>query len=519
MTFSSVVAMGLAARLVLLALVGMAAGAIASSEVVRLDDERRRLGASVKEDPEDEDDDDADEELAAEESALATESDGLSSEVAATEAAEGGAAAPAAGDPAAEDAHVGELLTCQEKGDKMEKEMVAFQTEAASCASKLNVTELASVKAERKATEEEDLRAKAILETQASVAEEKKAVALAEKEKAVRKEAEESCKTRSKQLEDANAAMLAAREATVTVHATEVVQKGEALRLKQAQNMTATIATMNEAKEQAVSQAQDEMNEAISAARDAGKAAVQAMINSLDSEEAKARAQEALAFEATKHEYADKIRQAAVDRDEAVNKAQGERDEVLKELHDLQAEANDAKAGAREAARARTEAERSLAKYKKWAENQLNTAKDSVLQATVAAQSVTKSVYATVEAASKPKAIPANGAATGGPAAPGDHPAGLLALQSLVQQQGMAPGFGAQGMPQSSGVPKSTPFLGEDDNRVESNRADSQHPHSFEGTPPESSSPLLDGAVQALSMFKKGSSVGIPGPNEGDRLT
>lgn len=53
MTFSGVVAMGLAAQLVLLALVGIAAGAIASSEVVRLDDERRRLGASVKEEPAD----------------------------------------------------------------------------------------------------------------------------------------------------------------------------------------------------------------------------------------------------------------------------------------------------------------------------------------------------------------------------------------------------------------------------------------------------------------------------------
>jgi len=194
------------------------------------------------------------------------------------------------------------------------------------------------------------------------------------------------------ELEDANAAALAARSATETVHASELLQHAEDLRLKQTQNTTSLIASMNSAKERAVADAQEDMNTALSAARDAGATAVHAMMSSLDTAEAKAHANEALEFEATKHEYADKIRQAAADRDEAVSKAQGERDDVLKELHGLQVEANDVRAAARQAARARTEAEQNLAEYKQEAEAQLNKARNDIIEATTAAESVTKSV-------------------------------------------------------------------------------------------------------------------------------
>merc|ERR1711907_514762 len=211
MGIALVVAMGLAGRLLLvLVLASMLAGAVASSEVVRLEDEKQQLGASAKDEPTDEEDDDYDDHDGDEGG-----SDTGSGDIH-TEGTQGATTTD-------EDPHAAELLSCQQRSAENEKKMLTFQTASAECAQKLEEAELNLVKAERKATEEESLRANAILETSKAVEEEKKAIALAEHEKTLREQADQSCQSRMSVLQEANDNALADKEAKAEAHAKKLL--------------------------------------------------------------------------------------------------------------------------------------------------------------------------------------------------------------------------------------------------------------------------------------------------------
>merc|ERR1712139_96308 len=109
--------------------------------------------------------------------------DGDGDEEGGEEAADNAPAEPVAdtNTTAAADPHFSALLVCQQKADDEEAKRLEYETNAEECARKLNQAELDLVTAQRKATEEEGLRASAVAEANDALAEEAKAVELANK--------------------------------------------------------------------------------------------------------------------------------------------------------------------------------------------------------------------------------------------------------------------------------------------------------------------------------------------------
>merc|ERR1711907_910783 len=250
MGIALVVAMGLAGRLLLvLVLASMLAGAVASSEVVRLEDEKQQLGASAKDEPTDEEDDDYDDHDGDEGG-----SDTGSGDIH-TEGTQGATTTD-------EDPHAAELLSCQQRSAENEKKMLTFQTASAECAQKLEEAELNLVKAERKATQEESLRANAILETSKAVEEEKKAIALAEHEKTLREQADESCQSRMSVLQEA--------------HAKKLEEQESAIRLKAEEEKTALVAKLNQEREDAIQAVMDAREKALQSIKEESDAKIKA---------------------------------------------------------------------------------------------------------------------------------------------------------------------------------------------------------------------------------------------------
>merc|ERR1711907_23092 len=362
MGIALVVAMGLAGRLLLvLVLASMLAGAVASSEVVRLEDEKQQLGASAKDEPTDEEDDDYDDHDGDEGG-----SDTGSGDIH-TEGTQGATTTD-------EDPHAAELLSCQQRSAENEKKMLTFQTASAECAQKLEEAELNLVKAERKATEEESLRANAILETSKAVEEEKKAIALAEHEKTLRGQADQSCQSRMGVLQEANDNALADKEAKAEAHAKKLEEQESAIRLKAEEEKTALVAKLNQEREDAIQAVMDAREKALQSIKEESDAKIKAAEDNVKAAEQADEASAALS-----------VAQKKAALEAQVQNAEAERDDALKRVSDLKAEIEAAKKSSEAAAEARAAVENDLAEYKAWAEQQLAKARDAAQDATNAA--------------------------------------------------------------------------------------------------------------------------------------
>merc|ERR1711998_763025 len=123
---------------------------------------------------------------------------------------------------AAADPHFSALLVCQQKADDEEAKRLEYETNAEECARKLSQAELDLVTAQRKATEEEGLRASAVAEANDALAEEAKAVELANKQSELRATTEKQCEERIATLEAANDALVVQAKQAADLEAQQV---------------------------------------------------------------------------------------------------------------------------------------------------------------------------------------------------------------------------------------------------------------------------------------------------------
>eukprot|EP00658_Telonema_sp_P-2_P005284 TRINITY_DN11980_c0_g1_i4.p1 TRINITY_DN11980_c0_g1~~TRINITY_DN11980_c0_g1_i4.p1 ORF type:complete len:463 (-),score=180.34 TRINITY_DN11980_c0_g1_i4:425-1813(-) len=296
----------------------------------------------------------------------------------------------------------GDLQACQLKFVEEEQRMLHFETESGLCEQKVEKADLELVKAERALSEQENLRAKAILEAKAAVEEEKKAVELAQKEKSMREEAVGACASRIQVLEEANQAAVEDKEASALAHKKKMQEKEAEIRLKTEQEKTVLIDKMNGERDEAIKSVQLERDLAIKSTKDAAAAKIKAAQLSIKEGESRNQAEAALALAEKGAEMEAQVAKSEAEKDEAVTAAQDERDAALQNLQDLKHELAAAQANLKTTMEARTMAEMSLAKYKGWAEGQLNQAKDAVAKAHAAAVAARKAL------AAKPVANPAS---------------------------------------------------------------------------------------------------------------
>merc|ERR1711998_764172 len=191
--------------------------------------------------------------------------DGDGDEEGGEEAADNAPAEPVAdtNTTAAADPHFSALLVCQQKVDDEEAKRLEYETNAEECARKLSQAELDLVTAQRKATEEEGLRASAVAEANDALAEEAKAVELANKQSELRATTEKQCEERIATLEAANDALVVQAKQAADLEAQQVDGATAAIQSQATQEQLDIVEQANKERDAAIATIETERDQAI----------------------------------------------------------------------------------------------------------------------------------------------------------------------------------------------------------------------------------------------------------------
>eukprot|EP00656_Telonema_subtile_P054492 TRINITY_DN816_c0_g1_i1.p1 TRINITY_DN816_c0_g1~~TRINITY_DN816_c0_g1_i1.p1 ORF type:complete len:366 (-),score=121.66 TRINITY_DN816_c0_g1_i1:388-1485(-) len=287
-----------------------------------------------------------------------------------------------------------QLAICRSKREKQSLKLKVFHAKGVTCHKKLNEIKQETVRVSTRAEEEEPgLRAKSVEETRVAREGVTKANEVATKERKLRLEAEAECAKRIDTISQNRKVSAANKEAQGASSDSEFSLKESQIRLHGEHEKAALTLKMTKERETAVTAVQKERDEAVQAAQADAEQAIKSMLDSLDSEEARLKAEQALGFEQKKIELDAKVKQAAVQRDTVVKNAQHERDQTLAEAAELKSQLETVQSSTQAAADARTKAEFELVQFKKEMGTKLLEAKAALEAATKAATDAAKAVY------------------------------------------------------------------------------------------------------------------------------
>merc|ERR1712022_10744 len=205
--------------------------------------------------------------------------DGDGDEEGGEEAADNAPAEPVAdtNTTAAADPHFSALLVCQQKADDEEAKRLEYETNAEECARKLSQAKLDLVTAQRKATEEEGLRASAVAEANDALAEEAKAVELANKQSELRATTEKQCEERIATLEAANDALVVQAKQAADLEAQQVDGATAAIQSQATQEQLDIVEQANKERDAAIATIETERDQAIELCHQQRDSAVEAI--------------------------------------------------------------------------------------------------------------------------------------------------------------------------------------------------------------------------------------------------
>eukprot|EP00658_Telonema_sp_P-2_P061514 TRINITY_DN5020_c0_g1_i1.p1 TRINITY_DN5020_c0_g1~~TRINITY_DN5020_c0_g1_i1.p1 ORF type:complete len:352 (-),score=135.32 TRINITY_DN5020_c0_g1_i1:342-1397(-) len=289
------------------------------------------------------------------------------------------------------------LALCRAKREKHNLELAEFHKKSVACSKKLVALKEEVVMVTAKAEEHEpERRARSVREVNEARDGQAAALEMAKQEKDARLEAEASCNGRIVALEAANKAAASNRKGTANLVGPdpEATLREVQLRLGNAKELADLTRDMTTERESMVKQLKHEREVAVDAAKADAEETIKSMLQGLESEEARLKAEQALAMEHTRLEAEAEAKQASQQRDLAVSQAVKDKEDTLAQALELRRQLADVTVQTSTVEQARTRAGFELASLKKSARQQLDQAKHDLELATKEAIDATEALYA-----------------------------------------------------------------------------------------------------------------------------
>lgn len=277
----------------------------------------------------------------------------------------------ASNEASTDDPNFANLLECKKKIDAEEAKQLEMKAKLETCRTRKTKVDARINAAVQKMSKMSDLSLKCTTEKDQAMQEEKKAIALEEKEKNLLLAAKDACDARIVAAGETSQVELDQMQSEYDAKETESNRQAAQMKLDFEQKETAALSDAEKTGEVAIETSLEKKDEAVAAVEAHTKDAISELSTEMENEADQSTAQTQAEAQAKENQLKEALTKAQNDKEEAIRQATEEKEGLQTTNTQLGEAVTAAEQEAKQAADARAAAIASLATYKAWAESLL----------------------------------------------------------------------------------------------------------------------------------------------------